>query len=59
MLVIFASAFGGSDDFIVVDGVGITAAQYYLTSMIATGVMLTSFQAHGHLHRRSSATTGR
>jgi len=45
MLVIFASAFGGSDEFIVVDGVGVTAAQYYVTSMIATGVMLTSFQA--------------
>ena len=45
MLVIFASAFGTSPDFIEVDGAGISAAQYYLTSMIATGVMLTSFQA--------------
>lgn len=45
MLVIFASAFGGSDQFVQTRGVGVTAAQYYVTSMIATGVMLTSFQA--------------
>jgi ABC-2 type transport system permease protein len=45
MLVIFASAFGGSTDFINSGSTGITAARYYVTSMIATGVMLTSFQA--------------
>jgi ABC-2 type transport system permease protein len=44
MLVIFASVFNGSD-FIETAGVGITGAQYYLTGMIATGVMLSSFQA--------------
>ncbi len=45
MLAIFASAFGGSSDFIQRGAVGVTAAQYYVTSMAATGVMLTSFQA--------------
>jgi ABC-2 type transport system permease protein len=45
MMVIFASAFGNSPNFIEIKGAGISAAQYYVTSMIATGVMLTSFQA--------------
>jgi ABC-2 type transport system permease protein len=45
MMVIFASAFGNSSNFIEIKGAGISAAQYYVTSMIATGVMLTSFQA--------------
>ena len=45
MLVIFASAFGSQDQFITGGGgVSITAAQYYLTGMISTGIMLTSFQ---------------
>jgi ABC-2 type transport system permease protein len=44
MLVIFASVFNRSD-FIESNGVGITGAQYYITGMIATGVMLSSFQA--------------
>ncbi len=44
MLVIFASVFNRSD-FIESNGVGITGAQYYVTGMIATGVMLSSFQA--------------
>jgi ABC-2 type transport system permease protein len=45
MMVIFASAFGNSPNFIEIKGAGISAPQYYVTSMIATGVMLTSFQA--------------
>ena len=44
MLVIFASVFNRSD-FLESNGVGITGAQYYVTGMIATGVMLSSFQA--------------
>lgn len=44
MLVIFASAFGSQDDFIKGGGVTIDAAQYYLTGMISTGIMLSSFQ---------------
>jgi ABC-2 type transport system permease protein len=45
MLVIFASAFGGSTTFLEAGATGVTAARYYVTSMVATGVMLTSFQA--------------
>jgi ABC-2 type transport system permease protein len=44
MLVIFASVFNRKD-FIEVGGTGVTGAQYYLTGMISTGVMLSSFQA--------------
>jgi ABC-2 type transport system permease protein len=44
MLVIFASAFGSEDQFVSGGGASIDAAQYYLTGMVSTGVMLTSFQ---------------
>jgi ABC-2 type transport system permease protein len=44
MLLIFSSVFGKRADFIVVGGTGITAAQYYLTGMVASGVMQSSFQ---------------
>lgn len=45
MLVIFASAFASQKQFITGgDGVSIGAAQYYLTGMVSTGIMLTSFQ---------------
>jgi ABC-2 type transport system permease protein len=45
MLLIFSSVFGSRPDFIEVRGQGITAAQYYLTGMVATGVMQSSFQS--------------
>lgn len=45
MLVIFASAFSSEPEFVSgTGGVSVTAAQYYLTGMISTGIMLTSFQ---------------
>jgi ABC-2 type transport system permease protein len=44
MLVIFASAFASQSDFVKGGGVSIGAAQYYLTGMISTGIMLSSFQ---------------
>lgn len=44
MLVIFASAFASQRQFVTGGGAAITAAQYYVTGMVATGVMLTSFQ---------------
>lgn len=44
MLVIFASVFN-DPHFLVINGTGVTGAEYYLTGMIATGVMLSSFQA--------------
>ncbi len=44
MLVIFASAFSSQRDFLSGGGASIGAAQYYITGMIATGIMLTSFQ---------------
>jgi len=44
MLVIFASAFASQRDFVNGGGGSIGAAQYYLTGMISTGIMLTSFQ---------------
>src|SRR4051812_19774757 len=45
MLLIFSSVFGSRSDFIQVGNQGITAAQYYLTGMVATGVMQSSFQS--------------
>ena len=46
LLVIFSSVFGSGDDFITLPGgVGISAAQYYLTGMVASGVMQSSFQS--------------
>jgi ABC-2 type transport system permease protein len=44
MLVIFASAFGSQKNFVTGGGASIGAAQYYLTGMVSTGIMLTSFQ---------------
>jgi ABC-2 type transport system permease protein len=44
MLIIFASVFD-RPDFLEANGTGVTGAQYYVTGMIATGVMLSSFQA--------------
>jgi len=44
MLVIFASAFSGESDFISSGSQSITAPQYYLTGMISTGIVLSSFQ---------------
>ncbi len=44
MLVIFASAFSSQQDFVSGGGTSVGAAQYYLTGMISTGIMLTSFQ---------------
>lgn len=44
MLVIFASAFSSQRDFVTGGGASIGAAQYYVTGMISTGIMLTSFQ---------------
>lgn len=44
MLVIFASAFASQPQFITAGGASIGAAQYYLTGMVSTGIMLTSFQ---------------
>ncbi|MFE4452771.1 ABC transporter permease [Streptomyces sp. NPDC056796] len=41
-LTLFASIFGGA-----VEGAGITAAQLYVASMLASGVMSTSFQSLG------------
>jgi ABC-2 type transport system permease protein len=46
LLVIFSSVFGSGDDFITLPtGQGISAAQYYLTGMVASGVMQSSFQS--------------
>jgi ABC-2 type transport system permease protein len=46
LLVIFSSVFGSGDDFITLPGGGgISAAQYYLTGMVASGVMQSSFQS--------------
>jgi ABC-2 type transport system permease protein len=45
MLLIFSSVFGSGHDFIKIGDTGISAAQYYLTGMVATGVMQTSFQS--------------
>jgi ABC-2 type transport system permease protein len=46
LLVIFSSVFGSGDDFITLpSGQGISAAQYYLTGMVASGVMQSSFQS--------------
>jgi ABC-2 type transport system permease protein len=44
MLVIFASAFGSQSNFVEAGGSSISAAQYYVTGMVSTGIMLTSFQ---------------
>jgi ABC-2 type transport system permease protein len=44
MLVIFASAFASQSHFVTGGGASIDAAQYYVTGMVATGIMLTSFQ---------------
>ncbi|MEJ7628971.1 MAG: ABC transporter permease [Nocardioidaceae bacterium] len=44
MLVIFASAFASQPQFVTGGGVSIGAAQYYLTGMVSTGIMLSSFQ---------------
>jgi ABC-2 type transport system permease protein len=44
MLVIFASAFASQSQFVTGGGTSIGAAQYYVTGMVATGIMLTSFQ---------------
>lgn len=44
MLVIFASAFASQADFVRGGDASITAAQYYLTGMVSTGIMLSSFQ---------------
>jgi ABC-2 type transport system permease protein len=44
MLVIFASAFASQKQFVSGGGSSIGAAQYYVTGMISTGIMLTSFQ---------------
>jgi ABC-2 type transport system permease protein len=44
MLVIFASAFASQDQFVSGGGASIGAAQYYVTGMVSTGIMLTSFQ---------------
>lgn len=44
MLVIFASAFSGQKDFNSAGNFSITAPQYYLTGMVSTGIMLSSFQ---------------
>lgn len=43
MLAIFASVFDGQDQGM--DGYGVPFAQYFLPGMVATGVMLTSFQS--------------
>lgn len=43
MLAIFATVFG-DDDPIVVDGVTVSFAQYFLPGMVATGVMLSTYQ---------------
>jgi ABC-2 type transport system permease protein len=43
MMAIFATVFGGQDQG--TDGYGVPFAQYFLPGMIATGVMLTSFQS--------------
>jgi ABC-2 type transport system permease protein len=46
LLVIFSSVFGSGADFITLpSGQGISAAQYYLTGMVASGVMQSSFQS--------------
>jgi ABC-2 type transport system permease protein len=46
LLVIFSSVFGSGNDFITLpSGQGISAAQYYLTGMVASGVMQSSFQS--------------
>lgn len=46
LLVIFSSVFGSGDDFITLpNGGGVSAAQYYLTGMVASGVMQSSFQS--------------
>lgn len=46
LLLIFSSVFGSGQDFIELPGgVGISAAQYYLTGMVASGVMQSSFQS--------------
>jgi ABC-2 type transport system permease protein len=46
LLLIFSSVFGSGSDFIELsNGVGISAAQYYLTGMVASGVMQSSFQS--------------
>jgi ABC-2 type transport system permease protein len=45
MLLIFSSVFGTSHDFVKAGTTGISAAQYYLTGMVATGVMQSSFQS--------------
>jgi ABC-2 type transport system permease protein len=44
MLIIFASAFGSEKHFIAAGSFSITAPQYYLTGMISSGIMLSSFQ---------------
>lgn len=44
MLVIFASAFSSQKDFISAGSFSISAPQYYLTGMVSTGIMLSSFQ---------------
>ncbi|MDP9318202.1 MAG: ABC transporter permease [Actinomycetota bacterium] len=44
MLVIFASAFASQKQFVTGGGAAIGAAQYYVTGMVSTGIMLTSFQ---------------
>ncbi|MDX6298048.1 MAG: type transport system permease protein [Nocardioidaceae bacterium] len=44
MLVIFASAFASQTQFVSGGGASVGAAQYYLTGMVSTGIMLTSFQ---------------
>ncbi len=44
MLVIFASAFASQPQFVSGGGASIGAATYYVTGMISTGIMLSSFQ---------------
>lgn len=44
MLVIFASAFSSQEQFVSGGGASIGAAQYYVTGMVSTGIMLSSFQ---------------
>lgn len=44
MLVIFASAFANQQQFVRAGGASIGAAQYYVTGMVSTGIMLSSFQ---------------
>ncbi len=43
MMVIFATVFSGQDQS--ADGYGVPFAQYFLPGMVATGIMLTSFQS--------------